>query len=128
MLLSKNLRFLRTSNNLKQKDFEEIGLKRASYGHYETGKSDPPLPVLVKIANYFSVKIDDLLFIDMERRAQNPGENPQLEPANTESGTDILLLKKEIELLEEKLKNRDLQIQIVEDRLGKYIVTKKEVG
>lgn len=40
---------------------EQIGVTRQQIWHYENGKSDPSLPVLVKLAALYKVPVEDLL-------------------------------------------------------------------
>lgn len=57
-----NLQKIRTSNNLKTKDVSDklnIGLR--TYQNYESGKTQPPLETLIKLADYFNCSIDYLL-------------------------------------------------------------------
>ena len=54
------LRELRLKNNLKQDEFAKIfNIKRATYSNYENENTQPPLEILIKIANYFHVNIID---------------------------------------------------------------------
>ena len=56
------LRELRLKNNLKQDEFAKIfNIKRATYSNYENENTQPPLEILIKIANYFHVTIDELV-------------------------------------------------------------------
>lgn len=41
-----------------------LGLPRETYRNYETGKREPPIEVLIKIANYFGVSVDYLIGYD----------------------------------------------------------------
>ncbi|SNR46564.1 DNA-binding transcriptional regulator, XRE-family HTH domain [Maribacter sedimenticola] len=58
----KNIRKIRSLKSLSQQAFAELfDLKRGTLGAYEEGRSEPKLETLIKIANYFSIPIDDLL-------------------------------------------------------------------
>jgi len=47
---------------LSQQSFAELfDLKRGTLGAYEEGRSEPKIETIIKIANYFSIPIDDLL-------------------------------------------------------------------
>ena len=64
--LAKNLKKIRNVKNLSQKSFAEIfDLKRATLGAYEEGRSEPKIEVLIKIANYFSITLNQLLCQDL---------------------------------------------------------------
>ncbi len=58
----KNIKKIRGVKGLSQQAFAELfDLKRATLGAYEEGRSEPKIDTLIKIANYFSTSIDDLL-------------------------------------------------------------------
>ncbi|WP_010228158.1 helix-turn-helix domain-containing protein [Gillisia marina] len=58
----KNIRKIRTVKTLSQQSFAELfDLKRGTLGAYEEGRSEPKIETIIKIANYFSIPIDDLL-------------------------------------------------------------------
>ncbi|MEH6658359.1 helix-turn-helix domain-containing protein [Leeuwenhoekiella marinoflava] len=58
----KNIRKIRSVKTLSQQAFAELfNLKRGTLGAYEEGRSEPKIETIIKIANYFSIPIDDLL-------------------------------------------------------------------
>ncbi|RZS98905.1 helix-turn-helix domain-containing protein [Aquimarina brevivitae] len=58
----KNIKKIRSIKSLSQQAFAELfDLKRGTLGAYEEGRSEPKIETIIKIANYFSIKIDDLL-------------------------------------------------------------------
>ncbi|MCT8338952.1 helix-turn-helix domain-containing protein [Flavobacteriaceae bacterium TK19130] len=58
----KNIRKIRSVKTLSQQAFAELfGLKRGTLGAYEEGRSEPKIETIIKIANHFSIPIDDLL-------------------------------------------------------------------
>lgn len=58
----KNIKKIRTVKGLSQSAFAELfDLKRATLGAYEEQRSEPKIDTIIKIANYFSIKIDNLL-------------------------------------------------------------------
>ena len=58
----KNIKKIRTVKNMSQQAFSELfDLKRATLGAYEEQRSEPKIDTIIKIANYFSISIDDLL-------------------------------------------------------------------
>ncbi len=61
-LFGKNIKKIRSVKGLSQQAFAEIfDLKRGTLGAYEEGRSEPKIETLIKIANYFSIAIGDLL-------------------------------------------------------------------
>lgn len=63
MTLGENLRFLRKRKNLTQKELAELsGVSCNSIINYENGRrTDPPVSILMKIANALEVTLDDIL-------------------------------------------------------------------
>ena len=58
----KNIKKIRSVKGLSQQAFAELfNLKRATLGAYEEGRSEPKIDTIIKIANYFSIPIDNLL-------------------------------------------------------------------
>jgi transcriptional regulator with XRE-family HTH domain len=58
----KNIKKIRTVKGLSQAAFADIfELKRATLGAYEEGRSEPKIDTIIKVANYFSISIDDIL-------------------------------------------------------------------
>ncbi len=58
----KNIKKIRGVKSLSQQAFAELfDLKRGTLGAYEEGRSEPKIETIIKIANYFSIQIDDLL-------------------------------------------------------------------
>ena len=62
----RNIKKIRTVKNLSQQAFADLfDLKRATLGAYEEGRSEPKIENIIKVANYFSIRIDDLLTRDL---------------------------------------------------------------
>lgn len=61
-MFGKNLKKIRSVHGLNQHQFAEMfDLKRATLGAYEEGRSNPKMDTVIKIANHFSIDIEDLL-------------------------------------------------------------------
>lgn len=61
-MLGSNLKYLREKNKLTQENVASvIGVSRSTYNNYEKAKSNPPSNILLKIAQQFSISVDDLL-------------------------------------------------------------------
>lgn len=55
---------IRKSRGLKQnKVAKDLQINPVTYNGYETGKSEPSIEVIIKLADYFSVTTDELLGI-----------------------------------------------------------------
>lgn len=62
----KNLKHLREKNDYKQGDMKTLlGVKSSTWSHYETGKSEPPMELLISISNFFGVTLNELILDDL---------------------------------------------------------------
>ena len=58
----KNIKKIRSVKGLSQQAFADVfDLKRGTLGAYEEGRSEPKIDTIIKIANHFSIAIDDFL-------------------------------------------------------------------
>ncbi|QEE48655.1 helix-turn-helix transcriptional regulator [Flavobacterium alkalisoli] len=61
-MFGKNLKKIRSVRNMSQQEFSELfDLKRATLGAYEEERSNPKIDTVIKIANYFSIGLEELL-------------------------------------------------------------------
>ena len=66
--LNENIRILRKRIKLTQDQFAaQLGIKRSLIGAYEEGRAEPRLELLQKMAELFSISVDQLLTIDYSR-------------------------------------------------------------
>ncbi len=66
--VASNLKILRTRRGLTQKQLAgQVGVKPPVIGAYEEGRALPPVPVLVKLAAFFEVSLDELVRTDLNR-------------------------------------------------------------
>lgn len=71
MLIGKNLIYLRNLKKLTQAELaSELGLKRTAITNYELDNSRPDYETLIQIANYFNVKIDDIIKLDLVKNVE----------------------------------------------------------
>lgn len=64
-MLSEELRKLRTRKKMTQKDVaERLGVDRTTYTSYETGKVEPSLPTMKKLAAIFEVPFSQMMALD----------------------------------------------------------------
>ena len=85
-MFSKNLKYLRTKNNIEQLDLA-IAFNRKSastISEWEGGKYTPKINVLSEIAKYFKVDIDDLMNKDLstERGLCMAQDSPNATPVS----------------------------------------------
>ncbi len=68
-MLAQNLNYLRKKNKLSQQGLAEVlELPRTTLGDYERGKTEPNLAMLLKLADYFKVKVDELIRSDLSHQ------------------------------------------------------------
>lgn len=64
-IIGKRIKELRNIRNLNQHQVaQELQVSRQMYSSYESGKREPDLQTVVKIANYFGISLDELLNLD----------------------------------------------------------------
>jgi len=65
-MLQQNLKYLRETNHIPQKEIAELlEVNRSTYRNYETGRSDLTTNKLLKLAEFYQVRVDDLLTKDI---------------------------------------------------------------
>ena len=61
-MIHKNIKYLRTKKKYSQQYLADaLKIPRTTLGDYERGKTEPNLEMLVKLADFFDVKVDDLI-------------------------------------------------------------------
>lgn len=67
-----NLKFLRKSQKISQSKLaEDLKVNRSNIAAYESKNVEPRLKVLIKIANYFNVGINELLLVDFKKEKES---------------------------------------------------------
>ena len=75
-LIPNNIKFLRKKHGFTQETFAtELGINRPSVGAYEEGRADPRLTTLSKMAELFSVSVDELINDDLTKENRVPRSN-----------------------------------------------------
>lgn len=65
--LAKKLKDLRKIHNYNQEDVATVlGIVRQTYSHYETGKRTPGHDVLYKLAKFYNISLDELMYNTVE--------------------------------------------------------------
>ena len=63
LLFAQNLKMLRKSQKLSQQQIaEKTGIARSMISDYENGKKEPTLSVLDKLAKYFNLTLEELVY------------------------------------------------------------------
>lgn len=72
LYFSKNLRFLRRTQNISQTTVGEVIEANASViANYELGRNTPSLENLVKLSNYLGVTLDDFVTVNLEEKGSS---------------------------------------------------------
>jgi|GEM_PF-5056832 len=68
LYLADNMKYLRAKWGRSQQQLaDELGITRTRYSKYEYGMAEPPIDLLVKIARYYGLTIDDIVSVDLYR-------------------------------------------------------------
>lgn len=61
-MLALNLKYLRQKHKISQSELaDKMSLPRTTLGDYERGKTEPNIAMLIKMSDYFELKVDDLI-------------------------------------------------------------------
>lgn len=78
-MLGSNIKYLRNRHKLSQQELsEKLGVPRSSLSDYERGHTQVGLDSLIKLADIFDVKIDDLLRSNLSHRDLEIQRNKEL--------------------------------------------------
>lgn len=67
MLLNEKITIIRKMNNLTQEEFaEELGVSRQAISKWETGSSVPDVQMLLRVADYYNLTLDQLVRDDFD--------------------------------------------------------------
>lgn len=84
--LNENIRILRKRLSLTQDQFaQQLGVKRSLVGAYEEGRAEPRLELLQKMAEVFSISVDQLIGNDLTTDSAPS-------PSSTVRGKDVLVV------------------------------------
>jgi transcriptional regulator with XRE-family HTH domain len=111
--IGNRLRELRLKRNLSQEEVaRHIGITRSAYSHYEINNRQPVYETLIKLADFFNVSIDYILFGNnsspLRRAWDTPDAQEMLQLFQNMSPEQR---KKSIRLLNEVLQNQSEDIQ-----------------
>ncbi len=106
--IGKRLRELRLRRNLSQEEVaRHIGITRSAYSHYEINNRQPVYSTLIKLADFFDVSIDYIIFGNAPtKKNQEPVTPDMLEMLHLFQNMDSEQRKKSIRLLNELMQNK----------------------
>ena len=99
--LANNLRRLRTENNYTQEQIgEKLNISRQAYSNYETGKRIPDIDMLIRIADFYEVTLEQLITQTCTGTGIiNETSGPYYTGKVLENADTIYLTKEEVDLL-----------------------------
>lgn len=112
----KVLRELRKSENMTQESFSKVlETDRSNIANYENGKRLPPLDSLIRIAQFFNVSLDHLVFgTSLSKHEDNIDQfNRELMAENTLLMESQVKLQEEIQKKEETIKMQKEMISVL---------------
>ena len=69
MYLADNMKYLRAKWGRSQQQLaDELGITRTRYSKYEYGMAEPSIELLVKIARYYGISVDEIISVDLFRQ------------------------------------------------------------
>jgi len=99
-MISQNINHLRKLHKLSQQALAEaMEIPRTTLGDYERGKTEPNISMLIKLASYFGVKVDDLIQTNLSNLEYEKIKNKNLKILAVSVDSD---LKENIELVDTK--------------------------
>lgn len=102
LFFRENLRTLRLSADLTQEQLaERLELKRSVVTSYERGKTSPPLTNLLRIADFFELSLEALLFENLRKQGKSTTA------AEEQESSENLCLSLEIDFLRKEIAYRD---------------------
>jgi transcriptional regulator with XRE-family HTH domain len=110
MYISKNLKYLRLQRRMTQEQVAEaFSRQKSAITSYEKGKSIPPGDILVGLAQFFEVSLDDFVFRDIEKEGTNAAP---VKPTPEDEALTALLarMEKRVAMLEGKIRERDVEL------------------
>lgn len=92
-LIQQKIKSLREEKKLQQKEVAEyLNINYQTYCNYESGRSEPPAEIIVRLSKLYDVSTDDILQVDNMNKDYN-AQQEQLEAYRAE----LARLEKELE-------------------------------
>lgn len=84
VLIRKKIKSLREEKKLQQKEVAEfLNINYQTYCNYESGRSEPPAEIIVRLAKLYDVSTDEILQVDNMNKDYN-AQQEQLQTYRTE--------------------------------------------
>lgn len=124
-MLSDRLKLLRNNAKLSQQQLADIlGIDRSTYTYYETNKTNPSIPLLLKLSGIYGITVDELVGNQNTLRL-NDGEGDFFESPEPDGGESAETFEKILRLsdLNDEEKILILKYRLLEDKseIMKYL-------
>lgn len=91
MLLHEKITIIRKMNNLTQEGFaEELGVSRQAVSKWENGTSIPDVQLLLRIADFYNLTLDQLVRDDFDLPMSNLDEKKMADDTLSKAGVDAV--------------------------------------
>lgn len=115
MFFGENIKYLRTRSGLTQKDLGKVvGGTNAMIQKYEKGTGSPSFEILIKLAEYFDISIDDLVFRNLNIEGKWQAIS-QVQEASVEYGNKLKSEKLKTEIADQLIEFMKQRIAMLED-------------
>jgi len=113
MFIASNLKILRKRTKKSQEEIaQSLGLNRSTYSGYENEVAQPSLEMLVSIASYHQVSVDELITKDFMSFSESDWSNKENSWQKSAKGSQLRILttqvnpdnEEEVELIPEKVR------------------------
>jgi len=107
-IIAKNFKKLRLFKSLNQTEFAELfGITRSTVGSYEEARAEPKLETLLKVADHFKLKVDDIIRKELTVNQIAKFEYPLPQAKNLDQlNSRIESIDKRLNSIEKLLKSR----------------------
>ncbi|PRP68137.1 helix-turn-helix domain-containing protein [Nonlabens agnitus] len=114
--IAHNISYLIDEKTSGQNDFAEIfGIKQGSVSSYASGRVKPKLDLIVQIAEYFKISLDDLITGDLQKDSYLAKEPSAIYKVSNQLNETIDNLTEKIKLQQQLLQAKDNNIKALEE-------------
>jgi transcriptional regulator with XRE-family HTH domain len=108
LVFARNLKYLRKKNELTQSELRsEFNISAVTWVRYEKGLS-PSLPLIVEVAAFFNLSVEDLLFKDLQEAEDTKEQDQKKKNGKQKINQSLFLSKANVPFDEEKIILRHL--------------------
>lgn len=129
MHLGLNIKTLRRAKKMSQEELAEaIGKTSSAISTYEKGKADPSTSVLIELAQFFEVSIDDLLFTNLSDPSTKSPNDVRMKKSSLEYAQDLEAGRKTVDEVEAEVGDVNLKkiIKLLELRVNELEMAIRE--